>query len=414
MAPPRLSARDDRGQILLLTALSMTVILGIAALSLDASFMYDKRNRLHAAADGAAKSGALEVRRLSTVSQSALEAFADQQVAAHGFSPSRSGGTTTVTVLHPPTGSASYNGNVNYVEVVTSEPTSTFLGVVLGRANMTPAVRAVAGTSNGPNCIVILGGALTLANGVRLTMPGCSIADGGTMTMGNGAIVDAASTAVTIGPCPVGGISNCTSAAPYPSDPLGSLAAPTPAPAHTCTTQFNITSDITISTTDVNKYYCGMKIDNAVVTFNAGVYYIAGPVTNKNGGSDATLQGSGVMFYLAGGTPGGSFWFDSNHVEMDLRAPTSGPYTGVLFYQDRSNTNPAQLSKNGNGGGMTLSGALYFPSASLSMKNGNDVGLTNNCSLIVAQSLSLNNNSVLSNTCSGYGGSPLLTVSVAE
>ena len=60
----QLHMRDsERGSILILTALSMTVLLGIAALSIDISFMYDKRNRLHAAADAAAKSGAFEVRR---------------------------------------------------------------------------------------------------------------------------------------------------------------------------------------------------------------------------------------------------------------------------------------------------------------------------------------------------------------
>src|SRR6476646_2725538 len=36
-------ARDDRGQILILTALTMTVLLGISALAIDASFAYDKR-----------------------------------------------------------------------------------------------------------------------------------------------------------------------------------------------------------------------------------------------------------------------------------------------------------------------------------------------------------------------------------
>ena len=47
--------RGERGQVIVLTALSMTMLLGIAALSVDAAFMYDKRNRLYAAADAAAK-----------------------------------------------------------------------------------------------------------------------------------------------------------------------------------------------------------------------------------------------------------------------------------------------------------------------------------------------------------------------
>ena len=96
----RLHVRNsERGSILILTALSMAVLLGIAALSLDISFMYDKRNRLYAAADAAAKSGAFEVRRDESISQTDLEAFANQQVSAHGFNPA---GTTSVVVHHPP------------------------------------------------------------------------------------------------------------------------------------------------------------------------------------------------------------------------------------------------------------------------------------------------------------------------
>ncbi len=55
---------DQRGQILIVTVLSMTVLLGFAALSIDASFMYDRRNQLYAAADAAAKSVAAELHRL--------------------------------------------------------------------------------------------------------------------------------------------------------------------------------------------------------------------------------------------------------------------------------------------------------------------------------------------------------------
>src|SRR5262245_36805241 len=96
---PRPSA--ERGQILILTALSMTVLLGISALALDASFMYEKRNRLYAAADAAAKAGAIEVWRDSTLSTPAIQTFAEAQVYSHGFIPIPIG-TTVVLINHPP------------------------------------------------------------------------------------------------------------------------------------------------------------------------------------------------------------------------------------------------------------------------------------------------------------------------
>src|SRR4030095_16278379 len=69
---------DERGQILLLIALSIVVIIGVMSLTLDASFMYEERNRLHAAADAAAKSAALEVFRGNSL-QAHLDAFAQRE-----------------------------------------------------------------------------------------------------------------------------------------------------------------------------------------------------------------------------------------------------------------------------------------------------------------------------------------------
>ena len=43
--------RDERGQVLIVTALTLTTLLAIAALAIDTAFMYDKRNHLAAAAD---------------------------------------------------------------------------------------------------------------------------------------------------------------------------------------------------------------------------------------------------------------------------------------------------------------------------------------------------------------------------
>ena len=116
MIATALSARPsnrESGQILVLTAVTMIALLGIAALTLDASFMYDKRNRLHAAADAAAKSAAIEVLRNPAVALTSLEAFADQQVAAHGFTPTRASGTTSVVVNHGPS-SGPFAGNVGF------------------------------------------------------------------------------------------------------------------------------------------------------------------------------------------------------------------------------------------------------------------------------------------------------------
>jgi len=91
----------ESGSILILTALTMAVLLGIAALSLDISFMYDKQNRLYAAADAGAKSAAFELKLNSSISLTDLQTFANQEVSAYGFNPAPAG-TTSVVVLHHP------------------------------------------------------------------------------------------------------------------------------------------------------------------------------------------------------------------------------------------------------------------------------------------------------------------------
>ncbi len=99
-------APSERGQVLVLTVLAMTVLLGIAALSVDAGFMYDQRNELFAAADAAAKIGATEVGRNAAVTAAALTAFGTQQVGAHGFTTAACGtstvGQAAVCINHPP------------------------------------------------------------------------------------------------------------------------------------------------------------------------------------------------------------------------------------------------------------------------------------------------------------------------
>src|SRR5688572_30467957 len=171
----RVQLRNQEGQILVLTSVSMIALLGIMALSLDASFMFEKRNRLHAAADAAAKSAAIEIIRNSSVTQTSLEKFADQQVIAHGFLPTRQSGTTSVVVNRPPS-SGPFAGNVSYVEAIVSESTSTFFARILGWINMTPLATAVAGAGSPAYCMYI-DEDLVIGN-TAINLNGCGVSVG--------------------------------------------------------------------------------------------------------------------------------------------------------------------------------------------------------------------------------------------
>ncbi len=239
----RTPVRDERGQILIITAVTLTVILGIAALSVDASFMYDKRNRLYAAADAAAKGAALELARGNSV-QANLEAFAKREVSNHGFNPA---GSTVVEVFCPPVDGHFTGGScatAGYVEVRLSENTSTFFGGVLGISSLTPGAWAVAGVVPSLTCMLALGGGtgFDIHNGnavVNTTNCGVSVnstsvsppaldASGGSARVHASPIdVSGPSGAVSVGGAgtQLSGDTVNTSVPPL-SDPLGSLPAP--------------------------------------------------------------------------------------------------------------------------------------------------------------------------------------------
>jgi hypothetical protein len=96
--------------------------------------------------DAAAKSAAWELWRGGG---SDIQAYANREVVELGFTPDP-GGDTDVTVTIPPDDGL-HAGEIGYAEVTVSRTTSTFFGTILGFANLRPAARPVAGTSNGPS-----------------------------------------------------------------------------------------------------------------------------------------------------------------------------------------------------------------------------------------------------------------------
>jgi Flp pilus assembly protein TadG len=416
-------ARSESGSIIILTALSMFVVLGIVAFAVDASFLYTERNRMAAAADAAAKAAAIENHKAPGTAN--LYAFATREVANHGFDPAPSnctpnGGQTEVCVNRPPL-SGPYTSDSHYVEVYVSRPTGTFFSRILAGLwnSVTPLTRAVAGTSAGPNCIVTLNESgnpsLDIGGTVAVNIPGCGVAASGNMHVGNGVgSVTASSIGVqgTCSGCPSGTQTGIAA----PDDPLASLAEP--ANPYGSPTTFVLGNNQPPATLNPGWYD---RIDignNDNITLTSGLYYVTGPITV---GNSATINGSGVTIFLAGTagtgpcTPAATAGCLDvpNQATVTLSAPTGGAYEGILFFQARSNSLDATF---GNTGDYNLSGAMYFPNASVSF--GNSGSTTNDCTLFVAQNISIASSGgggmSFSNACTAYGGSPLMTLSLAE
>src|SRR5438552_12624768 len=168
-------SRHSRGQVLVLSALMLTVLIGFVGLAADTGYFFDYRRRMTAAADSAAVAAALEVKRNPTSTQ--VTTVARAAATASGFTDGTNG--ITVAVNRPPV-SGDNVGNNKYVEVLINRPTPTFFMRALNVAAATVGARAVAGPGGaGDGCIYVLNpsssSTLKLSTSSGLNMPNCGV-----------------------------------------------------------------------------------------------------------------------------------------------------------------------------------------------------------------------------------------------
>jgi hypothetical protein len=377
----RSHASNEAGQILLLVALGIFVLIGSVALAVDVGYLrYMKRN-MQKAADAAAIAGAAE--RIYNVGNIVNAARTD--ASKNGFTDGTNGVSVTVNRPPPREPYQSRPDPDNYVEVIIDQDQPTFFARIFNIASSPMEARAVAyaGTEAASGCVDILdptashafaatGGANVIAdcgiyvnsndtNAALFASGGARVAANGVGVRG-GASINGSGTQVG---------SPLVTGAPPMSDPLAYLQAPTFGGCNHTNYVIN-TSPVTLSP----GVYCGgirVQGNNRTVYFNPGIYILNG------GGLQATANGTtlsspsgGVTFYNTG-TSGGVTRYGNIDINArtTLAAPTSGGYAGILFWQD---PNWGDVLHNGaqfNGSPISLTGALYFPKANLTWNGGN-------------------------------------------
>ena len=97
-------------------------------------------------------------------------------------------------------------------------------------------------------------------------------------------------------------------------------------------------------------------------TLSAGVYIVAGGDFKVNSGAKVT--GDGVTIILTNKNGGDFAQADLNgNATIQLTAPTSGPWAGVLFYQDRNApVSITNVNKINGDASSKFKGVMYFPS----------------------------------------------------
>lgn len=132
--------------------------------------------------------------------------------------------------------------------------------------------------------------------------------------------------------------------------------------------------------------------------------YVLDATSLKMTNSSAKLSCNGCTIVLTSSTadtdPGSIGSVSLQGGEVDLIAPSTGPYQGIAIYQDRralgSTSSSAQNLINGNSES-SFQGAFYFPSQQMTF-NGT-TGMSTECVQIVARRVELAGNAEISNNC---------------
>jgi hypothetical protein len=311
----RLPGWNTKGQVLVLVALGLTVLLGFAGLALDLGVAYAARRQMQTAADAAAVAGA---NALLGSNSGSYQSAAEQVASLNGFT----NGQNNVTVTIGPPASPPNPTTGQYVEAEITRNVPVYFLSALGYSSIKVSVSAVAGTVNSQNCVYALDP--SAANAIDLTgnftvSSSCGIIDDSTSATalaasGIGTVTTAstgvagnysASGIVTFTPTPT------TQIAPA-SDPLASLAAPSvptcSQAAATNSGSYSVTGNNQTVTVPAGVYKGGISIggNSNAVTFSGSTTYGNGVSLSGNLGSvtfnagEYQSGGSGNAITIAG------------------------------------------------------------------------------------------------------------------
>jgi hypothetical protein len=395
----RRSGRGRRGAVAVLVALTVPVLIGFAGLAVDLGMMWNMKRQMQNAADAAAVAAGTQLRRGGN-----YRAAGKDLSSLNGFTDGSD--STAVTVNSPPA-SGAFAGDVRFAEVIVAKDQPSYFMRYLGPSSVTIRARAVAGGASGNFCVYALDPTASAAfQNDNAVSSSCGI-------MVNSNSPTAVSTAGPITAPDVGIVGNTANAgrisgklstglAPAP-DPLAGL----PAPIVGSCNQTNFSRTGNVSTNLTAGVYCGgiTLHGNASVTLGPGTYILLGGGLTSDGNS-SIVGTSGVTFYNTYNSSNiykPIYTQDSN--TLDLIAPVTGTYEGILFFQDRSVVSSAPNIIAG--GSARLQGALYFPTTPLVLSSQSNVSAA--YSIIVARTVSnqINLFSVTSDYSSLTKGSPI-------
>jgi len=424
----RFWARDERGSMAILTAVSLTVLLGFAGLGVDVSLWLRAKSNVQSASDAAASSVASAAAAPGGSPNSRLQAEANSAAAANGFQNGMNG--VKVTLNNPPT-SGAYAGNALAYEVLISAPQKLYLASVLAGATApTVTGRAVAllrtttlgdgacilGLSNQPKAIDVTfnGNTSVIAHGcdVDADSPSPSSINtngGGSVTAAN--IFTAGGISGNNISLDCGAMNDVTCGMvnqPAIADPYKDRTIPQSSSSCSTNACLNWTGNVSNTGTPPVRVFNGSVNISGNTTLAPGVYII------NNGGLNSPAQysvsGTGVTIILTGSssdngtfsiTGGGAFNITAPTTEQVASWNLTGTVEGIALWADKNLPNKEDKFAGGTTNG--VHGAIYLPSHDVKFA-GNSNSNANGCTQLIGYNIIFTGTSNFSHNCSGDSG----------
>ena len=378
------------GNVAIITGIALPALVGFCGLGAETGYWYFRHRDLQSAADVTAYNAVMSLR--SGADATALFQSARGDATNNGWDSAKGS-----LLLHTPPTSGP-NQNSRSVEILLTENETRYFTSLFARGTVPINVRSVATyAAPAPACMLGLDKKASKtvqfwgnadANFTNCNIVSDSIASD-SFAVGGSAKVTA--------PCvdSVGGdyvaadltLTNCraiTTHAPYVPDPYASV--PAPFSAASC-------SAGPVNGTLSPGLFCGGLTLNGNITVQPGMYIISGGTFKIN--SNSVITGTGVTFFLKNGA---TIQFNGS-ATMNLSAPTSGTYSGLLLFGDRSMPYADQTI---NGSAATLlTGAIYFPSQNIQLL-GNFSG-AGGCMQVIGDTIYYTGSATFRTDCSTTG-----------
>ena len=389
--------RCKRGNTMIVVAAAIPLMIGASAIGLDTIQLTLAKRHLQRSADSAAMAGAYAVLQNASANTASTRDLTLNNTITLAGNP---------TIENAPT-TGPQAGNARAVRVVLRANRSVpFMSFFTGSTMAVEVEATAAAMPDGIYCVVSLENTATTG----VTFAGNATADlgCGVATNSTGPEAIKVNGGPTIIASPIAAVGNVPDASRFGSgsvtlpysppqpDPFASLPpAEIPAAQLPCNDEASVGPNDTVTLSP--GCYDGMDLKGNV-TLSPGTYFINGG--SLSFGSQANVTGNGVTFVLTSTTastsPNSIATLDMNGgAEVNLTAPSTGPFSGVLVYQHRNAPNSNQHI-NGNASSR-IDGAFYMPSTEITFNGG--AGMAVQCLRLVALRVNFSGNANLTNTC---------------